>query len=345
MTGGIFINYRRDDAFGTAGRLRDHLVRDRRSNGVFMDVDNIPAGVDFVDYLNGQLAACEVLLAVIGPHWLHAKDATGQRRLDDPVDYVRMEIAAALNRKIRVVPVLVDGARVPKPDDLPEDIKALARRNAIELRNDRFSRDVDALADGILGDRKPTWTRRTALTSGVAALVVLLAGWIGLHALGVAVPWPWPARLRTLAEHKLMLVNFRTGECLTIAGGVVLDNNVDAAQVACDGEPVRRWWLEETSVADLYQIKNVATGRCLTIAGGVSPANYVRALQYECDADPSRTWTITDAGGGLYEIRNKQTRKCLSLSDRDNPENSVRAGAPVQYECDADPSSRWTLVK
>ena len=344
MTGGIFINYRRDDAHGTAGRLRDHLVRDRRTNDVFMDVDNIPAGVDFVDYLNSQLAACDVLLAVIGPDWLHAKDDAGRRRLDDPADYVRLEIAAALNRKIRVVPVLVDGARLPKPDDLPEDIRALTRRNAIEVRNDKFSRDVDALADSLLDRRDPIWRRRRSALAGAAALVVLLAAWIGLHALGVAVPWPWPARLPALAAHELMLVNGRTGECLTIAAGVVFDNNVDAAQVACDGEPVRRWWLEESSVADVYKIKNVATGRCLTIAGGLNPANYVRALQYQCDDDPSRSWTITHAGGGLYEIRNRQTRKCLSLSDRDSAENSVRVGAPVQYECDGDPARRWKLT-
>ena len=251
-------------------------------------------GVDFVDYLSGQLAECDVLLAIIGPKWLDAKDDTGRRRLDDPADYVRLEIAAALDRKIRVVPVLVDGARIPRPDELPEDIKTLARRNAIELRNDKFSRDVDALADSVLGGRTSAWTPRALLKVGGAALIVLLASWIGLHALGVAVPWPGPTRLQALAANELMLVNSQTGECLTIAGGVVFDNNVDAVQGACDGEPVRRWWLEETPVADVYKIKNAATGRCLTIAGGVSPANYVRALQYECDDDPSRTWTITD---------------------------------------------------
>jgi hypothetical protein len=256
-----------------------------------------------------------------------------------------LEIAAALNRKIRVVPVLVDGAHIPKPDDLPEDIKALARRNAVELRNDTFSRDVDALADSILDGRKPARARRwIALTSGAVALLVLVTGWIGLHALGVSVPWPWRARLETLAAQELMLANGRTGECLTIAGGVVFDNNVDAAQVPCDAEPVRHWWLEKTSAADVYKITNAATGRCLTIAGGVNPANYVRALQYECDDDPSRSWAITDAGSGLYEIRNRHTRKCLSLSDRDSPENYVRAGAPIQYECDGDPSRHWTLT-
>jgi len=172
LPGDIFINYRRDDAQGTAGRLRDRLVRDSRSSKVFMDVDNIPAGVDFVDYLNDQVAGCDVLLAIIGPNWLHAKDETGQRRLDNTGDYVRVEIAAALTRKIRVVPVLVDGARLPKVDELPDDLKSLVRRNAIEVRNTQFGRDADALADNILEERKPgaAWTGRWI------ALVGRLAG-------------------------------------------------------------------------------------------------------------------------------------------------------------------------
>src|SRR5262245_57748036 len=175
LSGGIFINYRRGDSPGTAGRLRDRLVQDPRSSHVFMDVDNIPAGVDFVEYLNGQVAGCDVLLAVIGPNWLHAKDETGQRRLDDSGDYVRVEIAAALARKIRVVPVLVDGARIPKADELPDDLKPLVRRNAIELRNPQFGRDADALADNILEGRKPRRAgtgRWIALGAGAVALLL-----------------------------------------------------------------------------------------------------------------------------------------------------------------------------
>ena len=99
-----------------------------------MDVDHIPAGVDFVEYLPSQVAACDVFLAVIGPNWLDAKDDDGRRRFDNPDDFVMIEIAAALARNIRVIPVLVDGARTPKADKLPNSIKPLVRRNAVEVR-------------------------------------------------------------------------------------------------------------------------------------------------------------------------------------------------------------------
>src|SRR5262245_44585530 len=106
MAGKIFINYRREDSIGTAGRLHDRLAHTFGRDNLFMDVDHIPAGVDFVEYLNSQVAQCGVFLAVIGPNWLNAKDNRGRRRFDNPDDYVTIEIAAALARKIRVIPVL-----------------------------------------------------------------------------------------------------------------------------------------------------------------------------------------------------------------------------------------------
>jgi hypothetical protein len=147
MTNKIFINYRRDDAAATAGRLHDALERAFNRDDLFMDVDNIPAGEDFVDYLNAQVAQCDIFLSLIGPNWLTAKSEDGARRLDNPDDYVRIEIAAALARKIRAIPVIVDGAKLPKAAELPEDLRPLARRNAFELRNSRFRRDVDALIE------------------------------------------------------------------------------------------------------------------------------------------------------------------------------------------------------
>jgi hypothetical protein len=119
MAGKIFINYRRDDSISTAGRLHDRLAQTFGRKNLFMDVDHIPAGVDFVDYLPNQVAACDVFLAVIGPNWLDAKDDDGRRRFDNPDDFVMIEIAAALARNIRVIPVLVDGARTPKAANLP----------------------------------------------------------------------------------------------------------------------------------------------------------------------------------------------------------------------------------
>src|SRR5262245_40435335 len=91
MTSRIFINYRRDDAGGTAGRLYDRLAGKFGRKNLFMDVGHIPAGVDFVTHLNSQVAGCDVFLAVIGPDWLDARSATGGRRLDDPDDYVAAE--------------------------------------------------------------------------------------------------------------------------------------------------------------------------------------------------------------------------------------------------------------
>src|SRR5262245_15565931 len=140
MVARIFINYRRDDSTATAGRLHDRLAQSFGRNNLFMDVDHIPPGVDFVNHLNRQVAACDVFVAVIGPNWLDVGNEKGERRLDAPDNFVTIEIAAALVRDIRVIPVLVDGARMPKVGDLPESLKPLARRQAIDLRHTHFGR-------------------------------------------------------------------------------------------------------------------------------------------------------------------------------------------------------------
>jgi hypothetical protein len=100
-----------------------------------MDVDQIPAGIDFVAHLNSQVAACKVLLAVIGPHWLDVKNEAGQRRLNQPKDFVAIEIAVALARGIRVIPVLIDGASIPKASELPDSLKPLVRRKLSRCAN------------------------------------------------------------------------------------------------------------------------------------------------------------------------------------------------------------------
>ena len=174
MAGKIFINYRRDDSIGTAGQLHDRLAQTFGHDKLFMDVDHIPAGVDFAAHLNSQVAACDVFLAIIGPHWLKLKNERGHRRLDDPEDYVAIEIAAALARDIRVIPVMVDGARVPKADKLPDAIKPLVRRNAVEVRNSQFRRDAEALIERVreaLGADALVTKGREGLSDKAAALV------------------------------------------------------------------------------------------------------------------------------------------------------------------------------
>jgi hypothetical protein len=192
MASKIFINYRRDDSIGTAGRLHDRLAQAFGRKNLFMDVDHIPAGVDFVEYLNSQLAACNVFLAVIGPNWLDAKNNDGCRRLHDPGDYVTIEISAALARNIRVIPVLIDGARLPDARELPEPLKPLVRRHAITLRNAHFGRDAGALIEKVReaqGAEALRPVHRPALIATAAAF--FLAGVIGFIQLGIPVWVPW----------------------------------------------------------------------------------------------------------------------------------------------------------
>lgn len=147
----IFISYRRDDAPGSAGRLYDRLSETFSADQIFIDVDAISPGVDFVLALDGALKDCDVLLAIIGKNWTNAKDGDGLRRLESDGDFVRVEIATALNSGIRVIPVLVDGAEMPNAEDLPEILKPLTRRNAVELSHTRFVRDTDRLASALAG--------------------------------------------------------------------------------------------------------------------------------------------------------------------------------------------------
>lgn len=145
----IFISYRRQDSEGYVGRLYDHLLRHFESEQVFMDVDSIPLGVDFVTFLEEAVAQCDVLLAVIGPTWTDATDSDGERRLTQENDFVRIEVEAAIRQKKQVVPVLVGGARMPRSAEIPSELAPITRRNAVELRHAQFAKDVDRLAEAI----------------------------------------------------------------------------------------------------------------------------------------------------------------------------------------------------
>jgi hypothetical protein len=146
---GIFISYRREDTAPWAGRIYERLAHEFSRGQLFMDVDNIAPGLDFVQVLEEQVAACDALLVLIGRDWVEAKNASGHRRLDDPNDFVRIEVEAALRRNVRVVPILVDGAPMPPHEVLPESLRPLLRRNAVELTHARFGTDVKRLTDAL----------------------------------------------------------------------------------------------------------------------------------------------------------------------------------------------------
>jgi Family of unknown function (DUF6416)/TIR domain len=188
----IFISYRREDAGYPAGWLYDVLVSHFGADRVFKDVDSIEPGDDFAEVVGAAVGSCSVLLAVIGVGWLAAADDDGQRRLDDPSDLVRLEIETALRREIRVIPVLVAGARIPRRAQLPASLEVLAGRQAVELSYARFSTDLNALikvldkaltsgpsapaepqSPGKAGDETHQAAARTPLTLHQALVVVL----------------------------------------------------------------------------------------------------------------------------------------------------------------------------
>jgi hypothetical protein len=157
-SGRIFISYRREDTAFPAGwlfdRLADHLGRGQ----VFKDIDSIQLGDDFVEAITTAVGSCAVLLALIGDRWLTITDKEGRRRLDDPQDFVRLEIEAALKRNVRVIPILVEGARLPQAGELPPSLATLVRRQALELNPSRFNFDVGRLLgvlDSTLSEAKP----------------------------------------------------------------------------------------------------------------------------------------------------------------------------------------------
>ena len=173
MAGKIFINYRRGDEPGFTQALFGRLEQAFPPEQLFMDIDNIPPGIDFVHFLDEQVAQCDVLLAVIGKNWIDARDAANARRLDDAADFVRIEIESALAQGKRVIPVLVHEARMPRADELPEGLKPLARRNAVRLTHERFRADAQGLVKALQQTLEEIETlRRAQAEAGVKAVAV-----------------------------------------------------------------------------------------------------------------------------------------------------------------------------
>src|SRR6185503_12553465 len=146
----IFLSYRRSDSAYVAASLSDKLQQHFGRDSVFFDVDTIPLGVDFREYIGNAVGQCDVLLAIIGDQWVRSVDEQGKRRIDNPSDYVRIEIESALKRNIPIIPVLVDEVEMPSADDLPPSIQSIVFRNATELRAGRDLRQhIELLIQGL----------------------------------------------------------------------------------------------------------------------------------------------------------------------------------------------------
>jgi hypothetical protein len=179
----IFVSYRRDDSRHVSERIYDRLAVRFGNENVFKDVDSIPLGEDFRPILDKAVGQCAVLLAVVGPRWLAVTDANGRRRLDDLDDFVRLELERALARGIPVIPVLVDGATLPKAKDLPASLQSLFYRQATQVRPDPdFRHDVDRLIDAcakikdsetVAGPTSLGWWLQSPVRMAAAALAVI----------------------------------------------------------------------------------------------------------------------------------------------------------------------------
>ncbi len=143
----IFLSYRRDDSSGYAGRLFDNLSERFGRERVFMDIETLEPGLDFVAGIDRAVESCGAVIAMIGPNWIKAQDGEGRRRLDDPHDFIRLEITTALTRGVRVIPVLVHNASMPPERELPEPLRPLRRLQACEISDNRWEFDVRRLAD------------------------------------------------------------------------------------------------------------------------------------------------------------------------------------------------------
>jgi hypothetical protein len=175
----IFLSYRREDASGHAGRLYDVLAKRYGSENVFMDIDTIDVGRDFAEVISNAVASCDALIALVGRQWLTATDASGKRRLDDPNDFVRLELEAALQRDVAVVPACVQGAAHPSAEQLPDSLAPLARRQGVELHDIGWHDDVNRLIERlerlVEGPPKPRRSRRLLFAAVAVGVVLVLA--------------------------------------------------------------------------------------------------------------------------------------------------------------------------
>ena len=178
MPSSVFLSYRRTDTAGYARSLYDRLNA-RFPDQVFMDWSGIEGGANYVKSIQEAVSSCRVLVALIGDDWVRTAGPDGRRRLDDPVDLVRREIAGALSRDALVVPVLLGGAAMPDPADLPPDLVTLSQRQAIELSDARWDHDCDHLLEVIERALVPPGRRRARrllVVGGVIGIVIALSG-------------------------------------------------------------------------------------------------------------------------------------------------------------------------
>jgi Ricin-type beta-trefoil lectin domain-like/TIR domain len=290
----VFISYRRDDSEGQAGRLYDDLVRRFGPDSVFMDVAGIEPGLDFRKAIDQNVATCAVLLAVMGPGWIDAKDEMGHRRLEDPTDFVRLETASALKRDIAVIPVLVHGAKMPRPEQLPEDLQLLAYRNGVELTHARWDSDVQVLIKGLQRHME-------SMPLGVASVA---------------------AKVDQAQDHTLPLDNRKSWRTLVLAA-------VAVAAIAAGVGYASYEYRKSIGIVDTskyYKILAKHSGKALEVAGGPSAVNDQATIeQGDYTGGSNQQWHFDRRPDGAYIIIARHSGKVLDI-----PSGNAQEGAIIQ---------------
>jgi hypothetical protein len=219
----VFISYRREDTAPAAGRVYDRLCRVLPKADVFFDVSTIGGGEIFDRRILSEIERSDAVLVVIGRKWLEPGPGGGAR-LFAPDDYVRAELRAALARPILVLPVLVDGARMPRVDELPEDVRAIAARNALPLRHESFDGDTETIVGTVLGsasaarpwdDTGSVGARIAYAAAGfvLAAVLLMIAALLHFMVMGR----PLSASIGEAETTTLLIAGAILGACLGLA--------------------------------------------------------------------------------------------------------------------------------
>jgi len=327
----IFLSYRREDSRADAGRLYDGLSARFGADAVFMDIDDIVAGENFAEKLKETLSGCGTLLVVIGPRWHDVVDGSGQRRLWSPNDYVRLEVASALERGIELIPVLVGGAHMPARADLPPNIADLALHQAISIADDRFHDDLDRLARVIArahpGDSRAS---RRRLAAAAAALVfaafVTGAGWL------VYVQRNAPrVQLRSAPD---AVSTLQARAMMAARGFYERDINASGAGLAHE---------YATQIAgDQVLVIDRGTGLVWQKSGSGAPLSYTQAVEYVRSLNDARL-------AGATDWRLPTLEEAMSLMDARQVGGYhldpvfERIAAPYVWTSDAAGERRWVV--
>jgi TIR domain len=315
----IFLSYRREDASAWAGRLRDALAAQFGEENIFQDVATVRPGEKFTDAIDAALSRSDVALAVIGPRWLVASDGDGEPRLAKSDDYVRAELIAALTHTEQVIPVLVGGATMPTPGQLPEGLKELGLRQAVVLRDESWHQDVEGLLRSLRG--KPTIVHRRRWLVGVGTIVAALAiggaAWLVFRDAGTdASSNVGPGSSTTTAPKSCPTPSAPAWKDLSVTGSTdVGDTKPSWHFQVIDGhyrvENHRRWYVvlrskatnrtiaSQTHYPEFYKL-SVEGARfehdCFDLVGGQNPispgGSSVALVGFELTRDPTRGFAL-----------------------------------------------------